>query len=974
MDNNNSTERFLVLSDLLKVLQRKWLWIAGAALAMSILTAFYALQRPVKFTATATFKESGSRSSRVGMSSLLMGAAGIKQDSSGCDMMVTRKLMVPLVREHGLQASVSQQKKGGSGGRWGKMRNNLAIEYISFKKLPKVPIKDTTEELVLRNVAYGGEFSTDLSIVFTDEETFDLFNKEGHKLASGKLGEELKMPEFTFTPYRAQKVSFKGKTYNIGLNPEAAVAEDLIKELSITPPQAGKGILSLEYSHSNRQRAAQILNNVMFNYQRYLYDEADRYADQQLSYLNSRKQDAMEDFDSLLQEDADYLSNSIQVSDFMTMENELQYLAELSQNLKKEDRQLDAELLSLDRSLEKNDDDWGVTFFEMDAEVSKASDHLNEINNRLNSLKEERDALEFSLRTSSKVEPEQVEHIFYDNLVYLQKIRDAQQFIKDILENLSNDQLGIIDASNNDFLDHVPLWSKHLQELYEENNANYRQEKKQFSNYLHSLQQVLINHSQVVQERIARHQSGKVAFDGMDLSSAENLFYSYSSQLDMLQSEIQNLLFVKKEMEDENFEISSISTFLNDSISSPLIQETASILRDAYNSQNYSAREMDRLHDMMNINRDILRTHVDQKLKMLEIQEGWRREQVLSLQRDIQATKLDLIRREIVSLENRESEAKNNLLYLINNKLLAMKDDRLQQKQDVEQQILELRQSMKRLPYKWVTEQKINARSSVNKQMLDKLTRMVDDKIISYNLESIESGPVDLAIAPTHPESPRLFFFMFLGLLMGAVGSSGFFLLQGVWKGFPVSTDNLLCSGYNYAGTLTLENKQATLRKVLASLPADQEQGQLIMAHQGRDYFQELSRLLKKRGDKVMVLDFSYSNSHSGKGLIHYLENDQEELEVVEGQEYDCLAAEVWSEYLPEFMASRKFANLLAELKQSYDWIIVVTDFKATDSQATATLKLSDAVIVSLADEKVHDLDYYSNNSQPVIFVSPDIL
>lgn len=250
-------------------------------------------------------------------------------------------------------------------------------------------------------------------------------------------------------------------------------------------------------------------------------------------------------------------------------------------------------------------------------------------------------------------------------------------------------------------------------------------------------------------------------FQGIDLETSQSLFVSYIHKLNEIESQTLQNQFLIDQMEDENFELSSLGTILNDQISLDMSTKATLLALNLKDSNNRSLKEQDRIKEDLNLQKRFLSTHLKNANLLLILNENLMKEKVKSLQ----MVTYSLIQQQLSLLENTFDKYVQNRI-----------DNLLEEAKIIEQHKLSLMHQMSSLPSKWVSEKLIELQMEVNQKMTEEISKLVETKNISGNLEVIQSTIIDKAIAPIHPKPAKTLFFAFLGGLIGFLSSSLFVL------------------------------------------------------------------------------------------------------------------------------------------------------------------------------------------------------
>ncbi len=458
----------------------------------------------------------------------------------------------------------------------------------------------------------------------------------------------------------------------------------------------------------------------------------------------------------------------------------------------------------------------------------------------------------------------------------------------------------------------------------------------------------------------------KTMLTSINLDTAREIYIGYSRELSQAQSGAVQMRFILSQINDPDFEISSLSTILNDPISAEMIAKASQILLSLKDSENRTAKEQERLKTDLAIQKGFLTTHLQQTLQLLELQQKFIKDKIFNLQ----TINLSLIEEQIFLIEDQ-----------INKYITHTIDDLKREQVLIENSIKEIRQEMASLPKRWATEQLIEQQMQINLHMVEEVTRLVETKNINNNLEQILSAPLDLPVAPINPKAPHLLFLTIAGALIGAFGSIGWVIVNSVIQGVAVSAANLTASGYQVAGQLSPHSKDSlhdrsildsdleTLRRVTAFISTENTSPQLHSKHlfantllllrsYGPNYVQLLAELLNKQGFKVLTLDLSFDDPIEAQslGLLQCIEGKTMQPKIVTGPHYDSISSGGLCRYANELIASRTFQALLTKLSTQYDWILAVSKTPLQGAEAESLLKHFPRAIISITSETHQDL------------------
>lgn len=253
--------------------------------------------------------------------------------------------------------------------------------------------------------------------------------------------------------------------------------------------------------------------------------------------------------------------------------------------------------------------------------------------------------------------------------------------------------------------------------------------------------------------------------DGIDPKTTQDLFIAYTHQLNEIESQVLQNKFIIEKMREENFELSSLGTILNDHVSLETSKKATELEMNLKDLNNRSVKEQERIKEDLKLQKRFLSAHLDDANQLLVLNH-------------------DLIKRKIKTLQNVTLNGIKQQLSLLEGNLTEYIQDRINnlkaEADIIEQHKLALMNQMSSLPSKWVSEKLIHLEMEVNQKMVEEVSKLVETKNIGSHLELIQSTVIDKARAPIHPLPKRPLLFGFLGGILGALSSMIYFLLRHV--------------------------------------------------------------------------------------------------------------------------------------------------------------------------------------------------
>lgn len=445
-------------------------------------------------------------------------------------------------------------------------------------------------------------------------------------------------------------------------------------------------------------------------------------------------------------------------------------------------------------------------------------------------------------------------------------------------------------------------------------------------------------------------------FQGIDIKTANDLYKDYCKRLSNEEAALRCTLFFLDRIEDPDFEITSLSSVLADSVSAGMIAKASQLLINLKDQSNQSPREQERLKAELNLQRTFLTLHLQQMAQLMELNKKLLNEKIYSLQN----INLKLVYQKISILEK-------NLKDYVNSRL----DNLQQERVIIEQHLGQIHTEMASLPRKWVAEQQIDQQIESNQLIVREIAKIVESKNISHNLEVIQSAPIDLAIVPLHPKSSAFILYSILGIAFGGVIGSCLVLGRSLAKGIPASSSSLKLMDQHVCGQLVSSNKaQSSIAKqnldVLRRLqayfsPLEQTKLLLLIEGQSPDYSLDLAQLLAQKDQRILMIDLNLDQpkASSQPGLLQYLQKEVTSLPILKEEYADYLPTGGVTKYAIERFTSQAFKELLDQLKSDYDWVIATTSVVPCSVEAEALASLFPLIAVTVQKETIEDLSFY---------------
>lgn len=912
----------------------------------------YAVTRPVEYLVQATFKEKGTKESGMGGPSLpsifLGGNEQVRTEA--ISVMKSNRLLQELIQKHHIQGTLTKEEL-----RFPLFKtviNNLKSEYAHLRNRLAPALRDPIEEVEISVLTYPGEVPKNFTLKFKENGNFAVLDKDLNFIGDGHLGNPFEHEEAMFVLDARDPSILEGETYTLAIRAIPKVVTELMGRLNIEADPLSKSILKLTYSYPDRHLACQHLNTLMENYQDFLSKEHQRISKEQISYLEKRHQTMDLSLKKMMEDYADRISTDVSETGFMNTEDGMRFFAEALQRHKQRLLEINLEIERLERAQSNQ-----VVFFDRHGSVDPQV--INAILSEIRILKQECDGLNLVIRQASQCHEKEKRDLFLEQIQQLEKVQADSQEAKVILAHLEENQLDSIKIVNLNKPDYfVNLWMTKLSEAKSDQEISAC--KTNLNSYLHQLIHFFDVKEQSLHERISRQQIPQEQFQGISQPIANSLYVQYSTEKGNAETLLRQKDYVLAQLENEEFEISSLSSLLTDSVSRQMIDRASALALALQDQSNRSTKEQERLREELNVQKKFLRSHLKQSQQLGELQIQLLKDKILALQN----VSLELNQQKISILQTHLSDFLQNRL------------ENLQEENDVVyQQLKELQAQLRQMPTQWISEKIINEKMASNHKMVEELTRLVESKNIASNLEIIQSAPLDIAKPPLHPRAPRLILLTFLGAILGLMFGMGKEVYHCITQGVLASEDNLTASGFAVAGkfskhfqdrnpAIQSQEDREVLRRIASFITGDAQikpsHARVILLLEGNrtEYCRSLATLMSKAGLKVLLVPVTQvpGSFAQDPGLFPFLEGFGQEPAVIKGSTFDLVSAGASSGYEAELLTSSQFQRYLNPLIERYDYIFVISQDIPPSAAADLLLKHFKTAVLSISQETVDEL------------------
>lgn len=933
--SQNNDERIFTLNDVKKLARKlkkkilRALWI-GALLGF----LFISLKSP-QYKVEATFKEENEKKEDSLLQNFMGGAMGGAAQPQAATLMKSTQVLRPLIEKLGLQAGV-KKKKSLFFKIFCRMRDNWKAER-------GLRLKDS-DSFVFQDVKYGGDVPLFYTIRWIGGSRFSLFDKK-NCIGSWELGDEVHLPEVSFKIAKIPQDIKPGTFYPLNIDPWIVVVESIRKELQIQASKNNKSILELSLLRRDRHLAAQILNELMFQYQQYLKLDHDQTSLGQLDYLNQKQEQIYNKMSEMFKEHASYLKHSLETKGIAGLKDEMQTLLVPYHAFQQSLLLIDLEQSRLNQ-MEKGG---GVGGF---ADEGPFSVEYQKILCKVQDLKQERDFLEVSLQKDEFFE--QIESKLADRQQELQSIRDRREKVQYLLEvskqKKSSDEL--FDPNDSFvFLEH-PLKSGNGDGLFSTGISS-----QDFTPYLANYIRLLSVQEKIVQEKCLYANNSHSHFDGIDINTARALFLGYNTKLDASDELIHRYEELIEKIGENDFEITSLSSILTDPLSQNLIREANKISIQLKEEKYHSVKEGERWREEVAFQKKVLEEHLQQLYKVEKLSSELIREKI----EDLRKISLDCINREISVLYER-----------MNDSIKERRETLFQEKKIIEKKMEELRSVSADFPEKWRQEKWLDLNIDMGLKMIQVMTELVEGKTVAQHLHHVESKPLDFALAPILPKKPGLFTSAVLGACLAGFGFFSSCLLRTILSGFPTSIDKLKAIKYPVSGEVSflcdgpleepVTGKDLELLRQLSLFLDHPRQAKVIGLIQGKgpDYSYALAENLARMSIRSLIIrcDFDKILGPSDTpGLLQVYSGEINALPLRDQPGFDYLTAGGFTVHGTEIIQSKFFQDILESVKSRYDSIFILFRSPLLSVESQAALRFCDKAIVTVSGEPIEELN-----------------
>lgn len=961
----------LTFRDLYQLIKRSWYKVAAVFLLGALIGIILALHRPIYYQASGTFKDSGKVRTGINdpFASLTSVAGMAMNECAAIPLLKSRKIIGEVVEKLGLQAAVLPPPSAwplwsNFVGEIEQMGHNVKIELALWRQSKQPALPPLAYPLICNDINYAGEVPLKLNIILTQQGHFSVWEGE-EQLGQGQLGQPFSCLVCQFC-LKANPESMvlppSDMPFTLLLQPKAAVVEAMTAALTVENDRFGKNILWLRFAHRDRSVATAFINALMESYRRYNIEDDKHIMLEQIAYLHQRQTELGQQLQAVLQAHAGRCSEDLAGTGFPDVESEMSFFVSNHQDYHRKLFSIELEKARLQKYLDE-----GLVYYERYATEGDPL-IINKLLEEMRELKQQSDTLELALARIPVSDAKQLQEGLSKQLSELEETRNAITAIASLSSSVEKGFLATSSIPEN-LLNHprylIAMWMQRLQESQQhwlvappaEKGRfliEWEQCKASFINYLNNLQRLLQVYANNMEERISRHQDLPVEMQGLDLKAAWQLYNGYIEKLNELEAQLLQGEFIAEQIQESSFEVSSLSSVLNDNVSQELFAKASRLTLELRDESNRNQKEIWRIKEELSLQKEFLIVHLRQTIVLWELNQKSMIEKIHS----VQGLLRDLIQMRLTVLQQHLEEYVHSRLSNLEQEQMI-----IQQRQG------SLRLQMSHLPLKLIEKKLIEHQISLNRMMIEEMMRLVEAKNISSHLEMIQSAPLDAALAPIHPRSCHLLFFSLGGGLLSASMMAAFLLTRQLIQGMPATAKML-----QQRGAQIIYGKAAKQKLCLASCTKEQldllrttlhyccqteAQNPLLIVEGAPPIAlaMPLAELLAMRGESLLLVQLDLSSQELGLGA--YLEGQSPKPNVQKTSKgYDLVSFGAASPLGQELLLNERFTQWLTHQRAEYKHIICSIALPYDDSLALSlaqSFNFNLVVIDSTATmEKMH--------------------
>jgi hypothetical protein len=928
--------------DLFSLIRRSRRLIVQVSILFAVLLFFLSLIKPPVFTSEATFREKQSQKSNFGgggdnsLGSLLSPLSG-QEGSFVIPIFTSDKVIKKTIETCGLQLRLYPEGKTLRVIK--NFRDNTLTELASWFNWPSKATEYRSQDIAFANVQYTELSPKKLWIYFTGPSSFEVQNASRKKIASGVMGTPVNVESVTFTLQSTGQKNLQGQNFKLLLEPMYKTMKWVKAALKIKSGQKNKKLIHLSFVGSTPEQGANFLNALMDQYKEYAKAENDRISFDQLQAIEFAKAESFKQFENQLKEFQTVTEGLAGFDGAISTEEANSQLAALKMRYTQELASVEGELSSLKDVMKR-----GILnpSSPLGAQVVRLNEEVRALELKRNTLLEffQNQQLESSKAFSPPATGKQVS-------LEQEKVRYLK--LKALLKKLDSEGLQA-GAEVESELINLGL-EKAVKQLSVSFNGS--SQKSGLKETLLKLAEASGRRCQVLKERMHPIVPALSGSEGMTLQSVEAIQSETLSKINQNSIRKQQLKRALEKLEQPNFEASTLSQIIQDPALQASLRKFSELLIQLQDEAGYSTKERARLKRELELQKKSMRLYLQDSLDLADLEKASLEEANYK----IREMAFSLVNEKIALLNDQIEKASK-----------AREQELSRQKEILKEQLSQVTKKISLLPKRWVEEKKLTLANNLQTELLRNLSSFFETKSLSQKIDLIESAPIDSALIPIRPADPGLIKKLLIGSILGSILALLWVLCLGFIRGIGVSSENLKIARLRSLGSLkNLKDPKRfqVLRRALYEVLFSESAGDscpvsYYVASPGHDISAELASLASSTGRKVLLIEANFESSIQPQkpvegSLLAYFEQKKTPVPKSNAA-YDVILSGGKSDFGPEYIASKKFDDLITMYRESYDMILISADAKPLSPSARVYMNKARRLLVGLCDEKVQDV------------------
>lgn len=761
-----------------------------------------------------------------------------------------------------------------------------------------------------KNIRYKGKEIKRFYVRSNASGGIEVYSLQQHQVLTRRSDDSYHEGELTFSldivpQWKKMTVPFLIKIY-----PMQTAIDRVAEHLKIKVRREDVTVLDLMYQDVDPGRGAAVLNTLMQYYQHYLFQENERIAGAQLEYLTRRQQEIAEKLDTILHTHVEYLQSHLGAEGLMGLHQELEMIESRKKRHQQRVLEIDLDLNKLHQMQKKKlfmVDSFGVEGKKLQQELLG-----------LKKQKEMWAVAQFKRGHS------------------VAQLKNTQKRTRKVLHT------------------HNTFEGIHKLHTHKEEVARKIVQGPYLTLPVFALLRTQMSKTSDGEVVLQEGRVGATReFQGIDLEMAKQLYIEYTHQLDEILLRKKELELALDNIQDKNFDVSSLAHLAGEGISQEVIQETMHLSTDLKNEKYFSDKDRSRMREQLERNIQFLTHHFLDRMTLTDL----RAETIADKLQQLQQRMKHLVDREIDCVEEQ-------LEQLVAEQLAALQAE----KNYIQERMQEVQEELKGIPSKWLMENRMQLQSDLNISMMEGMSQLVESKNIEHHLLQVESKPIDEAYIPLKPTHSSLLLYGICGGLFGFLSIFGCDIGRRVLRGFPVSIPGLRYRSLHAIGPFpyktfsVLEKLSAQqldmLRQIAYFLfPQERVTAGVILNGQA-DYTTLLGELLTLSGKTTLLIELFPSKGHTG-GIVDYLTGRCKELTVIRKEGLDRISLGSHHPYAMEILNRKEGQVLLKTFQERYQMVLMVTRGTVTCSETKKLIDYCHKMVITLDEESVDDLYPY---------------